>query len=191
MDGYRLYAASPADFVGSGTIGTPLIIAAATLEVYDDPTGGTRVTDLLTVEDAPQTAVVTDSFGGFRFQAPDTLDTLWVNVVGVGGQRYAVTPSDLAERARAAEVAAGPALSLIQGIKDDSLEAAEASRQSAGSAEQTLATARDALANAAAGAIRIMGGGTVPVLMTFEGVPLVAGLSEGSVVVIGLPELLT
>lgn len=116
--GYRLYGASPADFVGSGTVGSPLIIATAPLEVWDSLVGGAQVTDLLDATEAPVAVITPDDFGTFRFYAPDAEGTLWITIDG--STRYAVQPSDLGDRV---------------GDATDAVAAAEAAAASAAAAQ--------------------------------------------------------
>lgn len=94
--GYRPYAHSPADFVGSGEAGGPLIIGTGTLTVWTAETGGTQVTDLLDASEIAVTAVATDDFGNFRFFAPDDLGELWLD--NGTTTRYVTQPADLGSR---------------------------------------------------------------------------------------------
>lgn len=88
----NLYAVTPADYVIDGATGLPK--SGVTVTVYDAVTGGSQVTDLLTVGGSPISTVTSDSAGGFRFQGPDGEDgTLWVSTGG--GSRFAVNVGDL------------------------------------------------------------------------------------------------
>lgn len=106
--GYRPYAHSPADFVGSGEAGGPLIIGSGTLTVWTAETGGTQVTDLLDASELPVTAVETDDFGNFRFFAPDDLGELWLD--NGTTTRYVTQPTDLGSRVLAVETSVDAAV---------------------------------------------------------------------------------
>jgi hypothetical protein len=88
----NLYAVTPADYVIDGATGLPK--SGVTVTVYDAVTGGSQVTDLLTIGGSPISTVTSDANGGFRFQGPDEMeDTLWVSTGG--GNRYAVNVGDI------------------------------------------------------------------------------------------------
>lgn len=117
--GYVLYAGSPADFVANKAAGDgpqPLLTAPqASLSVYSDNLpGGSLVTDLLDASEAAVTAVTADSFGNFRFFAPENLGTLWVTTGDATAQRFVVNPATLAD-----DVAAVPAA--VEGYVGDAL----------------------------------------------------------------------
>lgn len=113
--GYRMYAGSAADFLGEGQAGGPLTIGSGSLTVWDTivPATGTQVTDLLDASEDPVTVVTADSFGNFRFFAPETSGSLFVDN---GTERYAVHPIDLGGRVLAVET----------GVTDATADAANA-----------------------------------------------------------------
>lgn len=95
---YIMFGGSPADFFIDAT-GTPIPFATAT--VWTAESGGSQVTDLLSESGAAQTGVVADSFGGFRFQAPDTYGTLWLD--SGAPDRYVIHPTLTGTRVKALE----------------------------------------------------------------------------------------
>ena len=77
----NLYGASPADVT---TTDRGDVVPGVTLTVWDARTGGNMVTDLLTVDGAAATAVVSDWGGRVAFYGPDGVTaTLWLDAGSV------------------------------------------------------------------------------------------------------------
>ena len=90
-----LYGGGPADFVGSGSSGSPLIITGgAQLSVWSASVGGTIINDLYDLSQDTVEIVTADSFGNFGVYAPAAYGTVYVSTDN-GVTRYPIQPADL------------------------------------------------------------------------------------------------
>jgi hypothetical protein len=89
----QLYGFRPSDYTTDAG-GAPL--GGVSLTVWDQRTGGTQVTDLLTVAGAAITTVTSASDGRVTFQGPTNFTgALWVDAGG--SARYLLEPTTLAD----------------------------------------------------------------------------------------------
>lgn len=98
-EGYRPYGGKVEDFLADvdavGAAGEDVFTpgGGTTVTVWDDPTDGEQVTDLLDDSGAAITEVGADEMGALpRFHAPDSYTELWVDA---GGGRRQMLPADL------------------------------------------------------------------------------------------------
>lgn len=92
------FGGTPADFVISANSTTKILSGMqATLTMWTQQTGGTRITDLQDASHNPITAVVTDAYGSLPvFYGPaDNTNVLWADA---GGARAKLLATDIGDR---------------------------------------------------------------------------------------------
>lgn len=122
-----LFAGRPGDFVIQDPTANALFVkvaaSLATGTAWTASTGGTQVTDLLTVGGAATAVLSTDASGTLvPFQGPDSVDTLWSDFGG--GRKLLESQTFAANLASAARVAAINAAAVDATSKANTAQAA-------------------------------------------------------------------